>query len=111
MPDFYFEINDDVGLDPDGNPQPGVTASVSIPIPRMEKGEVIEVPTTFTVKAIAGTRTFKTDDPMVANGLGQLGTLHPVDPPTRKDLAQERKVTAEARENAGTHTDPEETKE
>lgn len=106
----YFEVNDDVGLDPEGNPEPFVGIGVSIPTVTMGPGGE-PVPNTtngFLTSVGDGARIVKTDDPRVAHQLLESGLLHEVDPPTKTELTKAEKVVKEAKEKQGTHVDPEE---
>lgn len=110
MPDRYFQVNDDVGLDPKGNPEPFVGIGVAIPIVTMG-ADGTPVPNTasgFLTSVGDGARIVKTDDYRVAHQLLDSGLLHEVDPPTKAELGKAEKVVQDAREKQGTHVDPEE---
>lgn len=104
--DRYFQLNDDVGLDHEGNPQPLHEIGLAISVPTMQGGEIVEIPQRQTLKPIPGTRTFKTGDPLIASQILDAGLFHEIDPPKQADIKAERKTTQDARENAGT-VDPE----
>jgi hypothetical protein len=106
--DRYFAINDDVGLDADGNPEPAVTVAVMANVPSMRDGQVVEIAHHFDVAPIAGTRIFKVSDPMVAAQLATVPSLHEIDAPKKTDLSKSREAVQDAKEHAGTHVDPEE---
>lgn len=106
MPDRYLQLNDDLGLNAEGNPEPIHEIGVALAVPTAVGGEIVDVPQRVTVKPIPGTRTVKTDDPLIYHGLLSSGQYHEVDPPTRTDLTKERQSVEDAREQAGT-IDPE----
>lgn len=109
MPDTaYFTLADDVGLDPDGNPEPLVEIGVTIAVPNMVAGEIVDRAERVTLKPIAGTRIVKIDDQLIASALRNVPSLVETDPPKQRDLAVSRDAVADAREHAGTHTDPQE---
>lgn len=106
MPDWYLQLNDDIGLNAEGNPEPIHEVGVALAVPTMVEGDIVDVPQRVTVHPIPGTRTIKTDDPLIAAGLLSSGQYHEVDPPTQKDLKKERAAVQDAKEQAGT-IDPE----
>lgn len=110
MPDSaYFTLADNVGLDPDGNPEPLVAIGLTIVVPSMVNGKLVEdTPQRVELKPIAGTRVVKVDDPIVATGLRNIDSVVECDPPTQQDLTKSREAVTDAREHAGTHTDTEE---
>lgn len=102
MPDRYFQLNDDVGLNANGHPEPLHEIGLAVTTVSMQAGEVVELPDRVTIKPIAGTRTFKHDDPRVAAAMLDSGLVHEIDPPTNTQIAGARKTTQDAREQAGT---------
>lgn len=107
MPDTYFELNDDVGIDPDGNPQPLHEIGLSVLVETMQAGEVVAVPAREVLKPIPGTRIFKTDDPRVVAAILGSGLVHETTQPNDAQLRKGRDITQDARNSSGTHADPE----
>lgn len=113
MPDSrYFELNDDVGLAPRyltgadgqpienpaaGSPEPLQTVSLVIGVPTQVQGDIVDVATTVELKPIAGTRILKIDDALIASAMGGHPHFHEIDPPKKKDLAEARSTTEDAR--------------
>ena len=91
MSDRYLQINDDVGLDAEGNPEPAVAIGVAVTVPTMKDGEVVDVAQRVSVPPIAGTRIFKIDDPVIFSACLAHGGLHEVDPPNKRTLEKARK--------------------
>lgn len=102
MSDRYFELDEAIGLDPDGNPEPIHEVGLAVNIPTVKDGEIVAVASRVTVNAIPGTRILKVDDPIVAGALAGSGQYREVDPPKKADLDRQRKDTTDAREAAGT---------
>jgi hypothetical protein len=102
MPDRYFEINDDVGINADGNPEPLHEIGVTVSIPTMNGSDVVDVPQRTTVKPIPGTRTFKTDDPIIAQAILDSGLVHETTQLTKAEIKAQRESTEDAREQSGT---------
>lgn len=117
----YFKVPDHVGLDADGNPEPAHEIGLGMQVTDVEMVDdplnpgrqiVTEVvrPETVTLKPIPGTRLFKVAEPLVAEALAvyaaSTGIVEEVEPPTKRDLDKDRKATQDAREHAGTHTEP-----
>jgi hypothetical protein len=98
MPDRYFEINDDVGIDADGNKEPAVEIGLSVSTPVMKGQELVAVEERTVIQPIAGTRIYKTDDESVADILAGAGTVHEIDPPKKADLDRQRSDTQDSRE-------------
>lgn len=96
----YFELNDDVGRDPEGNPEPLKEIGVAIAVPTVKDGEIVDVPQRIALQPIAGTRIVKIDDPLAAGALVASGLVHEIDPPDQKDLKKQRAATQDARETA-----------
>lgn len=102
MPDTYLELNDDVGLDADGNPEPIHEIGIAVNIPTIKDGELVDIAQRTTVTAIPGTRIVKTSDPMIVGALLGSGQYHETEPPSKTDLSKARKDTQDAKEAAGT---------
>lgn len=102
MPDTYLELNDDVGVDADGNLEPIHEIGVAVNIPTIKNGELVDIAQRTTVNAIPGTRIVKTNDPAIVSALLGSGQYHETDAPSKTDLSKARKDTTDAREAAGT---------
>jgi hypothetical protein len=99
--DTYFELNEDVGLDADGNPEPIVEIGVAIAVPVLKGGEIVDVPQRVSVKAIkSGSRIVKTDNPSVAGALRQHGGLTEIEAPSDAQVRKSASDTKDAREGA-----------
>lgn len=109
----YFELNDDVGIEPElipdgdggskknpkaGELQPIQEVGVVAAVPRMEGKELVEDVVRVTVKAIPGTRILKVDEPAIAQAIQESGQYHEIEAPSEKDLKSARKDTESARE-------------
>lgn len=105
MPDRYFQLLDTIGLNAEQNPEPIHEIGIALAVPTVQGGDIVDVPQRVTLKPIPGTRTVKVDDPLVAAALATCGQYEEVDAPRRTDIASERKVTQDAREQAGTFSD------
>jgi hypothetical protein len=97
----YFELNDDIGLNAEGNPEPLHEIGVTVAIPTMNGDDVVSVPQRTTVKPIPGTRIFKTDDQVIAAAIFDSGLVHETNAPSQSQLKQERDVTKDARDQSG----------
>ena len=93
----YFELNDDVGLDHEGNPQPLVETGLTIARPTMVGGEVVDAVESVPLTPIPGTRILKIEDPVVANAMSTHPLYHETEAPSKKDLDAARKTTEAAR--------------
>lgn len=119
MPDRYFELNDNVGVEPDyitdpktgepvankaaGELQPaqgwGMNIGVERPTQVGGKIEMVAYGYSVTIEPIPGTRIYKIDDAEVAMAVaGQTGICHEIDPPSQPDLKEARKDTEAARQ-------------
>lgn len=110
MPDRYFKFSDELGLDPEGNPEPFVGVGVAIPIVTMgANGEPVPSTANGFLESIGdGARIVKTDDYRVANQLLDSGHYEEVEPPSKTALNKAEKTVRDAREKQGTHVDSEE---
>lgn len=120
MPDRYFELNDNIGVEPayitdpkTGQPvenkaagelQPaqrwGLTIGTTVPV--LHGTDIVETRdvSRVEIEPIPGTRIFKVDDPQVAMALaGHTGICHEIDPPNQTDLKESRKDTEAARQS------------
>ncbi len=102
MPDRYLSLNDDVGIDADGNPEPLHEVGAAVSIPTIKDGEVVSRDERVTVKPIAATRILKLDEPRIVESLLSTGHWHEIDPPAKTDLDKQRSDTQDARDAAGT---------
>lgn len=93
MPNRYFKLRDDVGLDAAGNPEPVQTVGVVVNQPVMRDGEPVEDQQTLQVKAIADTRIVVTDDVRIVAGLEHCGLFEEITKPTAKQVEAEAKTT------------------
>jgi hypothetical protein len=105
---YYFEIAPDVGLDPQGNPEPAVEVGFNVLTPTVVAGEKVNIEQRVSVPAIPGTRIFATEDWVHAMALRQIPTLVEIDPPSKAQVDRSQRDTEAARNDAGTHVDPEE---
>lgn len=98
----YFAVRDQHGLNANGNPEPLVEIGVTIAVPVMKGGEIIEVAERLVLKPLKGSRTVSTDDPRVAAALDAHPALEAVDKPSGKKLQAEVSATEDSRREAGT---------
>jgi hypothetical protein len=115
MSDRYFALRDHVGVTADGNLEPLVEIGVTASVPKIEKGELIEVQERYTIKAadslgqfdlarfIPGTRMVHATSPQIADVLLQSGMWDEIKPPTKQEAAKQAKDLTDSREEAGTH--------
>lgn len=120
MSDRYFELNDDVGVTADGNLEPLVRQGLTIAVPTMADGEVVDTAYSIVIESATGladdehariipnTRIIHSRDPRVSDGVLQTGSYHEVDHPDRKTVAKQKATTEDSREEAGTHSDADE---
>jgi hypothetical protein len=107
MPARYLQINDDIGVDGDGNLEPGVSINLNIPVPVMDtNGHVTILREGVSLDPIPGTRTFKIDDERHFIAAMDSGALHEIDPPRQKDLKKERTEVQDSKERAAHTPDP-----
>lgn len=119
----YFQVSDHVGVNPDGSLEPAVVIGLGIQVvkPIMvndpdnpAKQIVVEEVRTerVDITPIDGTRIYEVANPLVAQGLVDHcvtnGVLVEIEPPTKAELRRARELTTDARETAGTHTEPDE---
>lgn len=97
----YFELNDDVGIDHEGNPEPLVEVGLTVARPAMVDGAVVDAVESVQLKPIPGTRILKVEDVVVANAMASHPLYHETEAPSKKDLDAARKTTEAARK-----TDP-----
>jgi hypothetical protein len=113
--DQYFQLRDDVGLTADGNQEPLRQIGVTLAVPIMREGEVVDDPHRYVIHAsdtlkdgalarfIPGTRTVHAVDPRIADVLRQSGLFVQTDPPTKRDQQAQRSEARAAKQEAGTH--------
>jgi hypothetical protein len=127
----YFEVCDHVGLNPDGSLEPAAEIGLGVQVTRVQavpdpdnpaREMVVEVvrPERVALQPIPGTRIYKVTDQklgktsisgqVIADALVEHcvnnNILREIDAPHQKDLRKAREETADARESAGTHTEP-----
>ena len=81
MPERYFECAFDHDKLPDGSLPPARQLAVTVARPVILDGQPGMGAERVIVKAIPGTRTFVTADPVVADALATVPTLRETDPP------------------------------
>lgn len=107
MPPRYLQINDDVGIDGDGNPEPAVGITLNIPVPVLNQdGTVTVLREGVTLDPIPGTRTFKVDNDAAFQVALESGSVHEIDPPKQKTLKKERDEVQDSKERAASTPDP-----
>lgn len=119
----YFELRDHVGVTADGNPEPIAEIGVALAVPIMRGGEVVgeqqrhviaQAPSLkegMLARVLPGTRLIEASDPRVCDVLLQSELVKEVDPPSKKAEQHQRGEARAAKQEAGTHSDPDNTEE
>ena len=119
MPNRYLQLREHIGLTAGGNPEPLVTIGLTATVPRMRNGEIVDDPHRHEIKAaekipagegariMPDTRIVEASDPVIADLLLSTGNWEEIDPPSKREQQHQRGEARAAKQEAGTHADPE----